>query len=100
MNNPIKATPEELAELIELCGLYSTAGDMATADDVYTECMKQRAGSDYRWAHYCAVATVLRTGYILGQQAERERRSRAHTHTHTGRGLSFSAAQNGGRQHE
>lgn len=23
-----------------------------------------------------------------------------HTHTHTGRGLSFSAVQNGGRQHE
>ena len=96
----IEVEPEQLAELMKLCAEYSTMSDMLTGDDIYRECMKQRAGSDYRWAHYCAVATVLRTGYILGQQAERERRSRTHTHTHTRRGLSFSAAQNGGRQHE
>ena len=94
MNNPIKATPEELAELIELCGLYSTAGDMTTADDVYTECIKQRAGRDYRWAHYCAVATILRVGYILGQRAERNR------HTQGGLKLERCTVWNGGRQHE
>ena len=93
----IKIEPEQLEELMKLCAEYSTMSDMLTGDDIYKECMKQRAGSDYRWAHYCAVATVLRTGYILGQRAERERRR---THTHTGRGLSLSAAQNGGRQHE
>lgn len=100
MNNPIKATPEELAELIELCGLYSTAGDMITADDVYTECIKQRAGRDYRWAHYCAVATILRVGYILGQRAERSRHTHTHTHTQGGLKLECCTAWNGGRQHE
>ena len=86
----IEVEPEQLAELMKLCAEYSTMSDMLTGDDIYRECMKQRAGSDYRWAHYCAVATVLRTGYILGQQAERERRSRTHTHTHRARFELFS----------
>ena len=81
----IKIEPEQLEELMKLCGEHSPVSDMTTADDIYMECMKQRAGRDYRWAHYCAVATVLRTGYILGQRAERAR---------------LSSVKAGGRQHE
>ena len=91
MNNPIKTTPEELAELIELCGLYLTAGDMTTADDVYTECIKQRAGRDFKWAHYCAVATVFRAGYILGQRHERAKRA-ARNNAAFEKGIKISAA--------
>ena len=90
----IEVEPEQLAELMKLCAEYSTMSDMLTGDDIYRECMKQRAGRDFKWAHYCAVATILRAGYILGQRAERSR------HTQGGLKLECCTVWNGGRQHE
>ena len=39
----IKIEPEQLEELMKLCAEYSTMSDMLTGDDIYRECMKQRA---------------------------------------------------------
>lgn len=79
MREPIKTTPEELAELLTLCYENIRISDMTDARDIYDQYInKYGANRDPDYTAVVALGTLYRIGYILGQRSERNRRA-AHT---------------------
>lgn len=79
MREPIKTTPEELAELLALCHENIRIADMTDARCIYDQYItKYGANRDPDYTAVVALGTLYRTGYILGQRSERTRRA-AHT---------------------
>ena len=93
MNNEITLDNEQTARLLNLTRDYSTVSDIITARDLYNASIEQSGGAANEWAHFTALGSLFRIGYILGQRAERARRSNTHTathtHTHTHRAAEF-----------
>ena len=71
--NEIKLNSEQIDELTKMCSHYAPITDGYTALAIYDERVHNDNTGDSRWAHFCAVSTILRIGYIMGQRAERER---------------------------
>ncbi len=79
MREPIKTTPEELAELLALCHENIRISDMTDARDIYDQYItKYGANRDPDYTAVAALGMLYRTGYILGQRSERTRRN-SHT---------------------
>ena len=79
MREPIKTTPEELAELLAICHENIRIADMTDARRIYDQYItKYGANRDPDYTAVVALGTLYRTGYILGQRSERTRRN-AHT---------------------
>lgn len=79
MREPIKTTPEELAELLAICHENIRIADMTDARHIYDQYItKYGANRDTDYTAVVALGTLYRTGYILGQRSERTRRN-AHT---------------------
>ena len=76
MREPIKTTPEELAELLALCHENIRIADMTDARGIYDQYItKYGANRDPDYTAVVALGTLYRTGYILGQRRERARRA-------------------------
>lgn len=76
MREPIKTTPEELAELLALCHENIRIADMTDARGIYDQYItKYGANRDPDYTAVVALGTLYRTGYILGQRSERARRA-------------------------
>lgn len=74
MREPIKTTPEELAELLALCHENIRLSDMTDARDIYNQYIKEYgAKRDPDYTAVVALGTLYRIGYILGQRSERTR---------------------------
>lgn len=71
--NEIKLNSEQIDELTNLCSHYAPITDGQIASAVYNESVQRNNTDDNRWKHFCAVSSILRIGYIMGQRAERER---------------------------
>lgn len=71
--NEIKLNSEQIDELLKQCNHCATLADGQIASAVYNESVQRNNTGDNRWKHFCAVSTILRIGYIMGQRAERER---------------------------
>lgn len=83
MREPIKTTPEELAELLALCHENIRIADMTDARCIYDQYItKYGANRDPDYTAVVALGTLYRTGYILGQRSERARRA-AHVNPFT-----------------
>lgn len=84
MREPIKTTPEELAELLALCHENIRIADMTDARHIYDQYItKYGENRDPDYTAVAALGTLYRTGYILGQRSERTRRA-AHVKPFTG----------------
>lgn len=76
MKDPIKTTPEELAELLARCGRYCNYSDMETGRKLYNDYMEKFAVSGSPvFTFDGALGAILRIGYILGQRSERARKA-------------------------
>lgn len=71
--NEIKLNSEQIDELLKQCNHCATLADGQIASAVYNESIQNDNTGDSRWAHFCAVSTILRIGYIMGQREERKR---------------------------
>lgn len=76
MREPIKTTPEELAELLALCHENMRISDMTDARHIYDQYItKYGENRDPDYTAVAALGMLYRTGYILGQRSERTRRN-------------------------
>lgn len=71
--NEIKLNSEQINELLKHCNHCATLSDGNTALAIYSESVQSDNTGDSHWAHFCAVSSILRIGYIMGQRAERKR---------------------------
>lgn len=72
--NVIKLKSEQIDELLKICDKYcSSIPDGIIATEIYEKIFQNNVEYGSRYARFRAAATVLRTGYIMGQRAERER---------------------------
>ncbi len=96
MREPIKATPEELAELLAICHENIRTSDMTGALDIFNQYITKYGANRYPdYTAVVALGTLYRTGYILGQRRERARRTahRAARSQAHGRGLCGTGEQ-------